>query len=124
MNIPRWLFRLALGRRLPTISGEIEVTGARSAVTIRRDRYGIPYIEAESDEDAWYGVGFCQGQDRAFQLEMLLRIARGTVSELAGPAGLGMDGWPGVSASPREPSARLRSSTLTSGRTSRPSHAA
>ena len=91
MNIPRWLFRLALGRRLPTISGEIEVTGARSAVTIRRDRYGIPYIEAGSDEDAWYGVGFCQGQDRAFQLEMLLRIARGTVSELAGPAGLGMD---------------------------------
>ena len=91
MNIPRWLFRLALGRRLPTVSGEIEVPGARSAVTIRRDRYGIPYIEAASDEDAWYGVGFCQGQDRAFQLEMLLRIARGTVSELAGPAGLGMD---------------------------------
>ena len=91
MNIPRWLFRLALGRRLPTVSGEIEVPGARSPVTIRRDRYGIPYIEAASDEDAWYGVGFCQGQDRAFQLEMLLRIARGTVSELAGPAGLGMD---------------------------------
>ena len=91
MNVPRWLFRLALGRRLPTISGEIEVPGARSPVTIRRDRYGIPYIEAASDEDAWYGVGFCQGQDRAFQLEMLLRIARGTVSELAGPAGLGMD---------------------------------
>ena len=91
MNIPRWLFRLALGRRLPTVSGEIEVPGARSPVTIRRDRYGIPYIEAGSDEDAWYGVGFCQGQDRAFQLEILLRIARGTVSELAGPAGLGMD---------------------------------
>ena len=91
MNIPRWLFRLALGRRLPTVSGEIEVPGARSPVTIRRDRYGIPYIEAASDEDAWYGVGFCQGQDRAFQLEMLLRIARGTVSELAGSAGLGMD---------------------------------
>ena len=91
MNVPRWLFRLALGRRLPTVSGEIEVPGAKSAVTIRRDRYGIPYIEAKSDEDAWYGVGFCQGQDRAFQLEMLLRIARGTVSELAGPAGLGMD---------------------------------
>ena len=73
------------------MSGEIEVPGARSPVTIRRDRYGIPYIEAASDEDAWYGVGFCQGQDRAFQLEMLLRIARGTVSELAGSAGLGMD---------------------------------
>ena len=91
MNVPRWLFRFALGRRMPTISGEIEAPGAKSAVTIRRDRYGIPYIEAASDEDAWYGVGFCQGQDRAFQLEMLLRVSRGTVSEVAGPAGLGMD---------------------------------
>ncbi len=91
MNIPLWLFRIALGRRLPTVSGEIEVAGAGSAVTIRRDDYGIPYIEAGSDEDAWYGVGFCQGQDRAFQLEMLLRVARGTVSEVAGPAGLGVD---------------------------------
>ncbi len=91
MKIPLWLFRLALGTRLPTVSGEIEVPGARSAVTIRRDGYGIPYIEAGSDEDAWYGVGFCQGQDRAFQLEMLLRVTRGTVSELAGPAGLDID---------------------------------
>ena len=91
MTIPLWLFRLALGRRLPTASGEIEVPGAKSAVTIRRDSYGIPYIEAGSDEDAWYGVGFCQGQDRAFQLEMLLRVARGTVSEIAGPGGIGID---------------------------------
>ena len=91
MSIPRWLFRLALGRRLPKISGEIEAPGTRSTVTIRRDGYGIPYIEAGGDEDAWYGVGFCQGQDRAFQLEMLLRVAHGKVSELAGPAGLGID---------------------------------
>ena len=91
MSVPRWLFRLALGRRLPTVSGEITVPGAGSAVTVRRDRYGIPYIEAKNDEDAWYGVGFCQGQDRAFQLEMLVRVARGTVSEVAGPAGLAVD---------------------------------
>ncbi len=91
MSIPPWLFRLAFGRRLPVVSGEVEAPGVMSPVTIRRDGYGVPYIEAGSDEDAWYGVGFCQGQDRAFQLEMLLRVSRGTVSELAGPAGLGVD---------------------------------
>ena len=91
MRIPRWLFRLVMGARLPITSGEIEVEGVGSTVTIGRDCYGIPYIEAGSDEDAWYGVGFCQGQDRAFQLEMMLRVARGTVSELMGMAGLGMD---------------------------------
>ena len=91
MRIPRWVFRLALGRRLPTTSGVIEVPGVSSTVTIRRDRFGIPYIEAQSDEDAWYGVGFCQGQDRAFQLETLQRAARGTISEIAGVGGVRAD---------------------------------
>ena len=47
-----------------------------------RHRYSIPYIKAEGEEDAWYGVGFCQGQDRAYQLEILLRVARGTLASL------------------------------------------
>jgi penicillin amidase len=91
MNIPRLLFRLLLGRRLPITSGTITVPGAKRPVVIRRDRYGIPYIEAEGEEDAWYGVGFCQGQDRAFELETLLRVARGTLAELVGPGGIGID---------------------------------
>ena len=91
MNLPRLLFRLLLGRRLPITSGTIEAPGLNGPVVIRRDRYGIPYIEAGSDDDAWYGVGFCQGQDRAFQLDGLLRVARGTSAELVGPAALPLD---------------------------------
>lgn len=60
-------------------------------MVIRRDKYGVPYIEAETDDDAWYGLGFCQGQDRSFRLETLLRAARGTLSELVGPGGLPID---------------------------------
>ena len=60
-------------------------------MVIRRDGYGIPYIEAEEEEDAWYGLGFCQGQDRGFQLEGLLRVGRGTLSEMVGPKGLAID---------------------------------
>ena len=91
MSIPRVLFRLLLGRRTPITSGSVKVPGIERPVTIRRDRYGIPYIEAESDEDAWHAVGFCQGQDRAFRLEVLLRLARGTLSEFVGPRGLAVD---------------------------------
>ena len=91
MNVHRFLFRTLLGRRLPRTSGTIEVPGISSAVTIRRDTYGIPYVEAESDEDAWYGVGFCQGQDRAFQIDSMARVARGTLSELVGKPGLLVD---------------------------------
>ncbi len=90
-RILKCLFRLALGRRLPKTSGQISVPGIDAPVTIGRDRFGVPYIEASSDPDAWFGVGFCQGQDRAFQLELLLRLYRGTLSELIGPSALPLD---------------------------------
>jgi len=69
----------------------LEVRSITRPILIRRDGYGIPYIEAEGDEDAWYGLGFCQGQDRAFQIETLLRVVRGTLAELVGPKALPVD---------------------------------
>lgn len=90
MNWPRLLLRL-LGRRLPLISGSIDVAGLRGPVEIGRDRFGIPHIRAEHDFDAWFGLGFCQGQDRAFQLETRLRLVRGTLAALVGSDGLPLD---------------------------------
>lgn len=91
MNIHKTLFKLLLGQRLPTTHGTLAVQGIRRPVAIRRDEYGVPYIEAETDDDAWYALGFCQGQDRSFRLEMLLRAARGTLCELVGPGTLATD---------------------------------
>lgn len=91
MSRARQLLRLLLGPRPPITRGELEVPGITDALTIRRDDLGVPYIEAASDEDAWFGLGFCQGQDRAFQLELLLRLGRGTLAELLGPRPLALD---------------------------------
>lgn len=91
MHMPRLLFRLLLGQRLPLVRGTVRVQGISRPVTIRRDSYGIPHIEAETDRDAWYGLGFCQGQDRAFQAEGLLRVVRGTLAELVGRDALLVD---------------------------------
>ncbi len=66
VNPARALFGLLLGRRHPTVSGTIETHGIEGPVLIRRDRFGIPCIEAQEDHDAWFGLGFCQGQDRAW----------------------------------------------------------
>jgi penicillin amidase len=85
------MFRIALGKRLATTDGSISVDGLIDTVQIGRDRFGIVYIDAANDMDAWFGLGFCHGQDRAFQMETLLRATRGTLAELVGADALPID---------------------------------
>lgn len=80
-----------LGRRLPRRSGALRVEGISGELRIRRDGWGIPHIDAASEADAWFGLGFCHAQDRAFQLETLLRVGRGTLAAMVGPGGLAAD---------------------------------
>lgn len=91
MNLSRRLLRLLLGSRLPVTTGDLRVPGLSSPVTIRRNKWGIPAIDAESDVDAAFGLGFCHAQDRAGQLELMLRVGRGTLSEWVGLKGLPTD---------------------------------
>ena len=91
MNIPRLLLRCVFGRRLPLAEGELRVAGLTAPVVLRRDKFGIACIEAQTTTDAMFGIGFAQGQDRAFQLETLRRVVRGTLAELVGAEGLPVD---------------------------------
>ncbi len=91
VNASRRVLGLLMGRRLPVTSGTLRVQGLRAEVTILRDRFGIPHVQATGDGDAAFALGFCQGQDRAFQLEVLLRVARGTLAELVGAEALPVD---------------------------------
>lgn len=85
------LFSVAFGTRAPTLDGTIELTGLDAAITLRRDEHGVAYVEAETDADAFFGLGFCQAQDRGFQIELLVRLARGTLAELVGEEMLEVD---------------------------------
>ncbi len=91
MNLRAKLLERLLGARLPQTRGTLILPGPHAAITVRRDAYGIPYIEAQNDHDAWFALGFCQAQDRAFQLELRLRTQRGTLSELFGEPTLAVD---------------------------------
>lgn len=91
MNPFRLLFRLLLGSRLPHTSGSLSVPGLHGRLAIHRDSFGIPLVEADDSRDAGFAIGFCHGQDRAFQLELLLRVSRGTLAEMIGPAGVPAD---------------------------------
>ncbi len=91
MNVFRAAFGVTLGRRLPVTDGVLGVEGPERRIVVRRDRFGIPHIQADTDVDAWYGLGFCQGQDRSFQLELLSRAVAGTLSAILGPETLPVD---------------------------------
>lgn len=91
LNLIRSVARLALGRRLPTVNGTLHVPGLVGELRIDRDANGVPYIWADNDDDAWFGLGFCHGQDRAGQLEIALRMVRGTLSAVAGADTLPLD---------------------------------
>ncbi len=80
-----------LGSRSPILWGTLTIDGIEDRVDIVRDEWGIPHITAETDADAWFAVGFCQGQDRTFQLESRLRMGRGLLASMIGKSMVRVD---------------------------------
>jgi penicillin G amidase len=78
-------------RPLPRTEGVIRVPGLEAQVEIRRDRWGVPHIRARSINDAWFGQGFCHGQDRLWQLDLYRRFASGRLAEIGGTDSLAAD---------------------------------
>ncbi|ELY71706.1 peptidase S45 penicillin amidase [Natronobacterium gregoryi SP2] len=56
--------------------------------SVSYDEYGVPTIEADDEEAAYFAVGYVQAYDRLFQLDLQRRVMRGHVSELVGEATL------------------------------------
>ena len=76
---------------LPQVDGEIVVTGLGAPVTIVRDRWAIPHIEASSLLDASFALGFVHAQDRLWQMEFQRRLGAGRLAEILGAAALPSD---------------------------------
>ncbi len=82
-----WLAR----RPLPQQRGTIELQGLEGRVRVRRDRWGVPHIEAEAERDLYFAEGFVHGQDRLWQMDFYRRVLEGRVAEMAGEEGLPVD---------------------------------
>ncbi len=65
----------------PTL-GALTVPGLIGSVSVRRDEWGVPYIEAGHLDDLWFAQGFVTAGERLFQLDLLLRAATGRLSEV------------------------------------------
>jgi penicillin amidase len=59
--------------------------------TIRKDEFGVPHVEAESEQALAYATGYVHGTDRLFQMDLFRRQMRGTLSAVAGDAALESD---------------------------------
>jgi penicillin amidase len=71
--------------------GTLVLPGLKKSVTVTRDEKGMPYIRADSPEDALVAQGFVTAQDRLFQMQLMRMVAQGRISELAGERGRRMD---------------------------------
>src|SRR3954452_15834752 len=82
------LWHRLLRRPLPKVKGTVEVAGLHGPVRIRRDRWGVPHIEADVGDDLFFAQGYCHAQERLWQMDFYRRVVEGRVAEMAGEEGL------------------------------------
>ena len=56
----------------------------KSGVTIKRDKYGMPYVYGTTDDDTAWGAGYAGTEDRMFVMDALRYAGSGRYSELLG----------------------------------------
>jgi penicillin G amidase len=66
-------------------AGTLDVAGLAAPVRVVRDRWGVPHIFAENQDDLFVAQGLVQAQDRLFQLDLWRRSVQGRLSQVLGP---------------------------------------
>ncbi|RZP95572.1 penicillin acylase family protein [Vibrio vulnificus] len=84
---------LQLTRSLPQMEATLSFPALLGNVAIKRDEHGIAYIEAQSEQDIYFAMGFAHASDRLWQLEMQRRLVKGQLSEIFGSEFLRQDIW-------------------------------
>ena len=69
----------------------LQLKGLKAPVTVRRDDRGIPYIQAENEDDLILAQGYVTASDRLWQMDLLRRTIRGELAEIFGQAALAQD---------------------------------
>ncbi len=78
-------------RSFPALSGEISAPGLQASVRISRDASDVTHVNAQSERDAAFAVGYTHAQERSWQLEFNRRLMHGELSAILGQATLETD---------------------------------
>ena len=65
---------------LPPADGRVIKAGVSQPVELSRDENGVAVVNARTDRDAFFAIGFAHAQDRMWQLELERRTAAGRLS--------------------------------------------
>jgi penicillin amidase len=76
---------------LAQTSGTLRVPGLARPVTVLRDRWGVPHIYAETQDDLFFAQGFVAAQDRLWEMEIWRRTGEGRLAEVLGPEAVERD---------------------------------
>lgn len=82
---------LAIRNTAPNYSGEMICSALQDEVKITFDEFGVPYIDAQNANDAYFALGFAHAQERLFQMEMIRRLSSGKLAEILGPDLISVD---------------------------------
>jgi len=73
-----------LSKTVAPLDGKARLSGLSAEVSIVKDTYGIPHIEAENRRDAIMALGWTHASERLWQMEVLRMAAQGRLSEMFG----------------------------------------
>jgi penicillin amidase len=84
-------YYLFLRRPLPKRKGNLSFQELHEPVEIITDRYGVPHIYAENEDDLYFAQGYVHAQERLWQMELNRRIGSGRLAEIFGPVAIEAD---------------------------------
>jgi len=68
----------------PVYDGTISLSGLDEEVTVFFDGRGMPHIYANTEKDLYFATGFLMARERMWQMDLIRRATRGTLSEIFG----------------------------------------
>ena len=85
--LPSVLLYIAAGAAVAAAPTQtIKVGGLEQGAEILVDRWGVPHIYAQSQDDAFFVQGFNAARDRLFQIDLWRRRGLGELASVFGPA--------------------------------------
>ena len=76
---------------LPDVTTTMRFSEIHKHVDVYRDRWGIPHIKAQSENDLFFAQGFVTAQDRLWHMDADRHRALGRWAEFAGSSGVSQD---------------------------------